>query len=242
VPEGEVVAAYTAIIEETEGRLPAAFDVVPSARVIVTGVPSGGFYVGPSLDGSRPGAFFATVAPGGEARFGMKTLAYHEALPGHHLQIGIAQDLPLPLFQRVVVFTGFAEGWALYAEWLAGELGWYEGDIPGDVGRLQAEAFRAARLVVDTGIHARRWTFNQAVDFFATNTGFNRRFAEFQIARYASWPGQATAYWMGRTKILELRRAWEAARGASFDEKAFHRAVLTHGSVPLDVLAAAAQP
>jgi uncharacterized protein (DUF885 family) len=242
VPSNEVVAGYTSIIADAQGRLEAAFDLVPSAGVIVTGVPSGGFYVGPSLDNRRPGAFFATVAPGGEARFGMRTLSYHEAVPGHHLQIGVAQDLPLPLFQRVVGFTGYVEGWALYAEWLAGDLGWYAGDVHGDVGRLQAEAFRAARLVVDTGIHARRWTFAQAVDFFRQNTGFGQRFSEGQIARYAAWPGQATSYWMGRTRILELRRAWQAAQGAAFDVKAFHRAVLSHGSLPLEVLATVAAP
>lgn len=251
VPADQVVGAYADIIEDAEARLRAApdvFDVLPSADVVVTGVRSGGFYVGPSLDNSRPGAFFATVGEQGEHRFGMRTLAYHEAVPGHHLQIGIAHDLRLPLFQRVVTFTGFAEGWALYAEWLAGDLGWYEaappgwpaaaGDATGDVGRLQAEAFRAARLVVDTGIHALGWSFDEAVDFFRASTGFSQAFSEGQIARYASWPGQATAYWMGRTRILELRRAAEAALEDGFDLAAFHRAVLLHGSVPLDVLAA----
>jgi len=232
----EVVATYTAIIGDAQTRLAGAFDLLPSADVVVTGVPSGGFYVGPSLDDTRPGAFFATVGDAGEDRFGMRTLAYHEAVPGHHLQIGIAHDLDLPLFQRVVTFTGFAEGWALYAEWLAGDLGWYEGDVPGDVGRLQAEAFRAARLVVDTGIHDLGWSFEQAVDFFRDSTGHGQRFAEGQVARYASWPGQATAYWMGRTRILERRRAAEAALGDQFDLAAFHRAVLSHGSVPLDLL------
>jgi uncharacterized protein (DUF885 family) len=241
VPAVEVVSAYADIIQDAEARLRAAtdvFDVLPTADVVVTGVASGGFYVGPSLDGSRSGAFFATVGDQGEYRFGMRTLAYHEAVPGHHLQIGIAHDLDLPLFQRVVTFTGFAEGWALYAEWLAGDLGWYAADPTGDVGRLQAEAFRAARLVVDTGIHALGWSFDEAVDFFRANTGFSQGFSEGQIARYASWPGQATAYWMGRTRILDLRRAAEAALADGFDLAAFHRAVLLHGSVPLDVLAA----
>jgi uncharacterized protein (DUF885 family) len=238
VPDGELLATYTAIIADAKGRLGAAFDAVPSANVHVTGVPNGGFYVRPSLDGSRPGVFFATVRPGGEPRFGMRTLAYHETVPGHHLQIGLAQDLPLPLFQRTAGFTGFVEGWALYAEWLAGDLGWYAGDPHGDIGRLQAEAFRAARLVVDTGIHDRRWSFDEAVAFFRDATGFPEPFAAGQVARYASWPGQACAYWMGRAKILELRRAREAALGDGFDVKAFHRAVLGHGSVPLEVLSA----
>lgn len=236
VPPEDVVAEYEAIIDDAQGRLAEVFDVLPSADVVVNGVPSGGFYVGPSLDNSRPGAFFATVNQAGEDRFGMRTLAYHEAVPGHHLQIGIAHDLDLPLFQRIHTFTGFAEGWGLYAEWLAGDLGWYEEDVTGDVGRLQAEAFRAARLVVDTGIHDLGWTFDEAVQFFHDNTGFSVPFAQGQIARYASWPGQATAYWMGRSKILELRAAAAEALGESFDVRAFHRAVLLHGSVPLDVL------
>ena len=236
VDAGDVLAAYAAIIDDAEERVPSVFDLLPTAEVIVTGVPSGGFYVGPSLDNDRPGAFFATVSGGGEDRFGMRTLAYHEAVPGHHLQIGVAHDLDLSLFQRVVTFTGFAEGWGLYAEWLAGDLGWYEDDVFGDVGRLQGEAFRAARLVVDTGIHAEQWTFDRAVDFFRDNTGYGQGFSEGQVARYASWPGQATSYWMGRTRILELRAAAEAALGGDFDVVAFHRAVLGHGSVPLDVL------
>jgi len=237
VARADVLATYTAMIDDAQGRLPDAFDVLPTAGVVVTGVPSGGFYVGPSLDNARPGTFFATLGDGGDDLFAMPTLVYHETVPGHHLQIGVAHDLDLPLFQRVVVFNGFAEGWGLYAEWLAGQLGWYADDPYGDIGRLQAEAFRAARLVVDTGIHAMQWSFDEAVAFFEENTGYGQRFAEGQIARYASWPGQATAYWTGRAKILESRGAAEAALGAGFDDVAFHHAVLIHGSVPLDVLA-----
>jgi uncharacterized protein (DUF885 family) len=236
VPAADMVGAYSTIIEDAAGRLPDAFDVLPVADVVVKGVPSGGFYVGPSLDSSRPGTFFATVGGAGEDAFTMPTLAYHEAVPGHHLQIGVAHDLDLSLFQRVVTFNGFAEGWGLYAEWLAGDLGWYADDPYGDIGRLQAEAFRAARLVVDTGIHAEHWTFDEAVAFFSENTGYGEGFAQGQIARYAAWPGQATAYWMGRTRVLALRRAAEEALGADFDLVAFHHAVLIHGSVPLDVL------
>ena len=236
VAAADMVGAYSAIIEDAQARLPAAFDLLPAADVVVKGVPSGGFYVGPSLDNSRPGTFFATVGGAGEDAFTMPTLAYHEAVPGHHLQIGVAHDLELPLFQRVVTFNGFAEGWGLYAEWLAGDLGWYADDPYGDIGRLQAEAFRAARLVVDTGIHAEQWTFDEAVAFFSDSTGYGEGFARGQIARYAAWPGQATAYWMGRTRLLALRAAAEEALGADFDLVAFHHAVLAHGSVPLDVL------
>jgi uncharacterized protein (DUF885 family) len=233
VPRERVVAEYEAIIRDAESRVSEAFDLFPSATVVVKGVPAGGFYVPASLDGSRPGAFFATVAGGGEPRFGMRTLAYHEAVPGHHFAIGIAQDLDLPLFRRVAGFTGFDEGWALYAEWLAGELGWYEGDEFGDIGRLQAEAFRAARLVVDTGIHSKHWSLDQAIEFMEENVGFSRGAATGQIIRYASWPGQATAYYTGRTRIIELRQSAQQALGDQFDEKVFHHAVLSHGSMPL---------
>ncbi|HVE87833.1 MAG TPA: DUF885 domain-containing protein, partial [Myxococcales bacterium] len=163
VPADQVVAAYEAIIDDAWGRLDQAFDLKPSSEVIVVGVPSGGYYVEASLDGSRPGAFYATAGGAGEQRLGMRTLAYHEAVPGHHLQIGVAEDLALPLFRKVITFTGYVEGWALYSEWMTGDLGWYAGDPYGAVGRLQSQAFRAERLVVDTGIHARGWTFDQAV-------------------------------------------------------------------------------
>lgn len=235
VPRAQVVREYESIIADAQTRLSEAFDLLPSSEVVVKGVANGGFYVSPSLDGSRPGAFFAS-AFGDEARFGMRTLAYHEALPGHHLQIGIAQDLDLPLFQRIVGFTGFAEGWGLYAEWLAGDLGWYADDPFGDIGRLQAEAFRAARLVVDTGMHAKGWTLDQATQFFMDNVGYSQGAANAQMIRYIAWPGQATAYYTGRAKILELRREVEARDGMGFDVKAFHRSVLGHGSVPLGVL------
>jgi len=236
VASGGVVAAYQQIVDDTWGRLDQAFDLQPSARVTVIGVPSGGYYVEASLDGSRPGAFYATENGGAQALLGFRTLAYHETIPGHHEQIGVAQDLPLPLFQRVTAFTGYAEGWGLYAEWLAGDLGWYAGDPYGDIGRLQSEAFRAARLVVDTGLHARGWTFDQAVRYLQDATGYSTRFCQGQVIRYASWPGQATAYWTGEVKIRGLRSRAEAAKGGAFDLKAFHHAVLSHGALPLDVL------
>lgn len=230
----DVPGAYAAIISDAETRLPAAFDLLPSADVIVVPVASGGFYVPATFDGSRPGEFFATVG-NQEAKLGMRTLAYHETVPGHHLQIDVALHLGLPLFQRVIGFTGYVEGWGLYAEWLAGDLGWYAGDVLGDIGRLQGEAFRAARLVVDTGLHARRWTFDQAVQFFEDATGYGPDFAAGQIIRYASWPGQATAYETGSLRLRALRARVENALGNAFDLRAFHHVVLAHGSLPLDV-------
>ncbi|MBU7017149.1 MAG: DUF885 domain-containing protein, partial [Theionarchaea archaeon] len=173
VAGNDMVETYEALIEEADENLDAAFDIRPRAEVIVIGGPIGGYYVPGSLDGSRPGAFYANVSGAGEPRYGMASLAYHEAIPGHHTQISIAQELDLPFFRGDVSSTGYTEGWALYAELLAWELGWYEDDPYGNLGRLQYEAFRAARLVVDTGILSKRWTFDQAVQFMKENLGFD---------------------------------------------------------------------
>ena len=230
-----ILREYEAIIEAVKADIAPVFDLQPKADVIVIGVPSGGYYLHPAVDGSRPGAFYASNT-GSEPRFGMPTLAYHEAIPGHHQQIAIAQELPLPFFRKDMGFLGYVEGWALYAERLAWELGVYEDDIYGDLGRLQAEAFRATRLVVDTGIHVTGWTYNQAVDYMLQNTGMSRDAVESQIWRYITWPGQATAYKVGMIEILEQRQRAMDALGDDFDLKAFHNVVLGNGSVPLELL------
>ncbi len=235
VAGGDVVAAYEAIIDDAENNLDVAFHDGPPIDVIVIGGSSGGYYVPGTPDGTRPGAFYARVA-GSEPRYAMATLAYHEALPGHHLQISLAQQLSLPSARKATHFTAYIEGWALYAEQLAGELGWYAGDPYGDLGRLQAEAFRAARLVVDTGIHSRGWTFSQAVTFMVDNIGYSRAGMEGQVARYMAWPGQATAYKVGMLHLLGLREAAQNALGDAFDLRDFHAAVLDQGELPLDVL------
>jgi len=173
---------------------------------------------------------------GAQPLYGMPTLAYHEAVPGHHFQISLAQESDLPLFRNVNTFLGYTEGWALYAEQLASELGWYDDDPYGDLGRLQAQAFRAARLVVDTGLHARGWTFDQAHEFMVENTGQEPGFMQFEVSRYIAWPGQATAYMVGMLKILELRQRAIDRLGDHFDLQEFHRVVLSNGSMPLEVL------
>jgi uncharacterized protein (DUF885 family) len=232
---GQILADYKALIEGANRKLDQAFNLKTRAEIVVVGVPQGGYYEGPALDGTRPGTFYATLQ-GNEAKFGMPSLAYHEGIPGHHLQIALASEQDLPLFRNVVLFNAYSEGWALYAERLAWELGWYKDKPYGDLGRLQYEAFRSARLVVDTGIHAKKWTFDRAVDFMVENTGMQRSYLEYEVTRYISWPGQATSYMVGMLKILELRQKAIDQLGDKFDLKEFHNVVLGNGSMPLDVL------
>jgi uncharacterized protein (DUF885 family) len=233
----QIVAEYERIIEAAKTIIEPAFEVQPSADVIVIGGPTGGYYTQPAVDGSRPGAFYAK-ATGAEEYYGMPTLAYHEAVPGHHTQIALALELDLPSFRRGSHFTAYVEGWALYAERLMWELGIYDDDPYGNLGRLQFEAFRAARLVVDTGIHAMGWTFDEAVDFMTENTGFEGDIinVNFEVSRYIAWPGQALAYKIGMNKILEIRQMAEQQLGEQFDLKEFHNVVLGNGSLPLAIL------
>jgi len=235
VTDEEIKATYEAIIADTYTKLDQAFDLLPEAPVIVIGDAVGGFYVSPSLDGTRPGAFYANVS-GTVDLFGMPTLTYHESIPGHHLQIALSLELDIPEVRKILHFTAYVEGWALYAERLAWDLGWYDDDIYGDLGRLQAEAFRAARLVVDTGIHSKHWTFDQAVEFMADNIAEDPITTQWEISRYITWPGQATAYKIGMLKILEVRQAAQERLGDQFDLKQFHNTVLGSGAMPLSVL------
>ncbi len=231
----EVVPTYERIIAEAAESLDGISTLRPETEVVVRGVSNGGFYVAPAADGTRPGAFYAT-ATGPLPRFAMPTLAYHEAIPGHHFQLSVAQELKLPLFRSTVKFGAYVEGWALYAERLAWECGLYKDDPFGDLGRLQAEAYRAARLAVDTGIHARGWTREQAIQFMESNTGLPRNMVASQIDRYVVWPGQATSYSTGMLKILDLRAETEERLGDQFDTVAFNDLILGHGSMPLVVL------
>ena len=230
IPANQTKARYEAIIAETYLELPKYFNVLPQQEVIVVGGTSGGYYVSGSDDGSRPGAFYANTSQNSPYTT-MPTLAYHEAVPGHHLQIALANELDLPLFRRKSHFTSFIEGWGLYAERLAKDVGWYENDAIGDLGRLQFEAMRAARLTVDTGIHSKGWSYNQADQFHIENVGFAG-----SITRYSVWPGQATAYMTGMLKILELRQKAQDELGDAYDIKAFHDVVIGNGSIPLTAL------
>jgi len=231
----EIVQGYEDIISNVDQNISSAFDLRPSIGVIVIGGPTGGYYVPPAVDGSRPGMFYAQDT-GVQPKFSMPTLAYHEAIPGHHFQIAIAQQLDLPSFRRVSDFTAYVEGWALYAERLVSELGLYDQDMYGDLGHLQAEAFRAARLVVDTGIHAKRWTLDQAVDFMVENTGMPENAMQREVSRYICLPGQATAYYIGYTRILDARQRAMNELGDQFNLKEFHNILLGSGAMPLDIL------
>jgi uncharacterized protein (DUF885 family) len=228
-----IVEAYEEILERAKSNLSGVFNRLPRATVVVVPDPTGGYYR--ASNGSRP-AEFAAPASGSQPYYSMPTLTYHETIPGHHLQIALASELPLPLLRKIEVFLGFTEGWALYSERLAWELGWYEDDVYGNFGRLSDEMMRAVRLVVDTGIHAMGWTYNEAVDYFASNTGKTVGFARSQVQRYIVWPGQSTSYMIGFLRILELRDRMQQALGDAFDLADFHSLVLEDGSMPLEIL------
>jgi uncharacterized protein (DUF885 family) len=236
VAGGNVLQTYEELILQAESRLGEAFELQPTAELEVRSFPEGmAFYTAAPLDGSRPGIFYAPVGYD-LPRYELPTLAYHEALPGHHFQISLAREQNLPLFRNIVVFGAYTEGWGMYAEHLAGELGWYKDDIYGDLGRLQSEALRAARLVVDTGLHAKGWSYDQAVNYLVENTGLPYQQMAYEVTRYIAWPGQATSYEVGLLRLLELRKRTQDQLGERFDLKAFHSAILQAGSLPLSVL------
>jgi uncharacterized protein (DUF885 family) len=239
-----ILADYQAIIDAISRGLDPYFVTKPKANVVAKRVPPiaektapGAYYVGAPLDGSRPGTFYANLHDVGMTpRFAMRTTAYHEAVPGHHLQISIAQELQgLPIFRKLVPFTAYSEGWALYAERLAWEAG-YEKDPLDNLGRLQAELFRSVRLVVDTGLHRKRWTREQAIDYMTKTTGMPESEVVIEIERYLVQPGQALAYKVGMMKILELRQRARDALGSKFDLRDFHDVVLGSGAMPLAIL------
>lgn len=240
----QVIADYQSIIDEIDAKMPEYFAILPKGKVEVKPVPkykektaAGGYYESPSLDGSRPGRFYANLYDlSATPKFAMNTLAYHEAIPGHHFQLAIQNELEgLPIFRSFMGSTSYTEGWALYAERLAWEAG-FEQDPFTNIGRLQAELLRAVRLVVDTGIHHNKWTREQAIKYMSDTTGFADSDVESEIERYIVWPGQALAYKVGMIKILELRKRAQEKLGEKFDIRQFHKAVLENGSLPLTLL------
>jgi uncharacterized protein (DUF885 family) len=236
-------AARTAIDRMAE-RLPDYFGLLPQSDLIVKRVEayreqSAGkaFYQSPPPDGSRPGIYYANLYDmNSMPTTDLEALAFHEGLPGHHLQLSISAELgDVPDFQRHTRFTAFSEGWGLYSEYLAKEMGFYQ-DPYSNFGRLAMELWRAARLVVDTGLHYKQWTREQAVDYLIANTPNAEYDCQRAIERYIAMPGQATAYMIGKLRIVELREMAEDALGEAFDIRAFHDTVLGSGAVPLDQL------
>jgi uncharacterized protein (DUF885 family) len=241
----QLLARYREILDDIALRMPEYFKTIPPGQLAVERIPASAekgsamaYYNPAALDGSRPGTFFANLRDTSELpTWGMKTLAVHEGIPGHHFQIAMARELKdLPLLRQQPIYTAYSEGWALYAERLAAEIGLYENDPFGDLGRLQAEMFRAVRLVVDTGLHAKGWTREQAIEYMVGTAGMGEDEVVSEVERYMALPGQATAYKVGQLKILELRERARAALGPKFNLKDFHTVVLESGAVPLTVL------
>jgi len=240
----QILADYRALIDDVEGKMEPWFGTIPQALVDVKRVPEfkektspGAYYQPAPMDGSQPGVFYANLYDiKATPTYGMRTLTYHEAVPGHHYQLSVQREQKdLPFFRRLIPFPAYSEGWALYAERVAWEMGLLE-DPYDNIGRLQAELFRAVRLVVDTGIHAMRWSREQAIDYMLANTGMAESDVVAEIERYFVMPGQATAYKVGMTKILELRERAERELGERFDIREFHDVLLLGGSMPLNLL------
>ena len=240
----DLLDRYRGYEAQMKPKLPELFGRLPKASLEVVEMPTylgkdqaAAWYANGRADGSRPGRVnintynFAdrAVAP-------IEAVAYHEGIPGHHLQIAIAQELTgLPKFRNYLGYTAFVEGWALYSERLGKEIGFYQ-DPVSDYGRLEADIWRAIRLVVDTGVHSEHWTRQQMVDYFHEHSAIDETNVQAEVDRYIAWPGQALGYKMGQMKILELRAKAKAALGARFDLKSFHDVVVGAGAVPMDVL------
>jgi len=235
---------YKQYIAQMETKLPLLFGRLPKAKMEVLPVEeyrekgeAGAEYKPPAPDGSRPGRIFVnTSEPEKRSIITAESTAYHEGVPGHHMHIAIQQELPeLPPFRQQGGYTSFAEGWALYSERLGKEVGFYQ-DPYSDYGHLQDEMLRAIRLVVDTGLHFKRWTREQVVQYFHDHSAIDEPSVQSETDRYIVWPGQALAYKIGQLKILELRERAKKALGERFDLRAFHDEVLGGGALPLDVL------
>jgi uncharacterized protein (DUF885 family) len=225
-------------------KAPTYFHALPKAPLEVKAVESWrqdtapvAFYNSPAPDGSRPGIYYVNLADMTQVlKPQAEVIAYHEGAPGHHFQIARAQELKgVPKFRRFGNYGAYAEGWGLYAERLGKEMGFYE-DPYSDFGRLSSELWRAARLVADSGLHAKHWTREQAIDYFKQNTLVSDRDIVKEVERFIVWPGQASSYKVGQLKILALRDKAKAALGNRFDIRDFHEVVLANGALPLDVL------
>jgi len=241
----ELIKDLNKKVAEIMPRLPKYFGQLPRAPLEIRRVPKaieagapGGYYNSPTLDGSRPGIYWINLRDSAEQpRFTLPTLTFHEAIPGHHLQLALNNEAgDLPLIRKMIGFSGYSEGWALYAEELAVEMGMYEDDVEGQIGMIHDAMFRAVRLVVDSGMHDMKWSREQAVKYYVDTIGDQEASAITEIERYVVWPGQACSYMVGKIEWMRLRAKARKALGRRFDIRKFHDVGLLSGGVPLTVL------
>ena len=240
----KLLADLNVKVQKIRARLPEFFGVLPKADLVIKRIPKyteagapGGYYNNGSLDGKRPGMYYINLRDTAEVpSWTLSTLTYHEGIPGHHLQLSIQQEANLPLIRKVSFFSAYIEGWALYSEQFADEMGMYADDPWGRIGYMHDAMFRGVRLVVDSGMHAMKWSREQAVKYYVDTLGDQDASAITEIERYCVEPGQACAYMLGKLTFLRLRDKAKAALGAKFDIHQFHDAVLLCGAVPLTVL------
>jgi len=240
----KLLADLNAKVQAVRAKLPQWFGTLPKADLIIKRVPktteagaAGGYYNNGSLDGKRPGMYYINLRDTAEQpSWTLGTLAYHEGIPGHHLQLSIQQEANLPLIRKVSFFSAYIEGWALYSEQLADEMGMYDNDPWGRIGYMHDAMFRGVRLVVDSGLHAMKWSREQAVKYYTDMLGDPEGSSITEVERYCVWPGQACAYMLGKLEFLKLREKAKTALGAKFDIRQFHDAVLLGGAVPLAIL------
>jgi uncharacterized protein (DUF885 family) len=240
----QLIADLNTQVRAMQARLPQYFSTLPKASVEIRRVPKfieagapGGYYNTPSLDGARPGIYWINLRDTAEVpRWTLPTLTHHESIPGHHLQLSLQQEADLPMIRRISFYSSYGEGWALYAEQLAQEMGVYADNPLGEVGYLQGALFRAARLVVDTGLHAKGWSREKAIAVMSEIDGEPGSSTATEIERYCVWPGQACSYMVGKLTWLRLREKARVALGPRFDIRQFHDAGLLTGAMPLVAL------
>ncbi|WP_366928817.1 DUF885 family protein [Phenylobacterium sp.] len=240
----KLIADLNAKAIEVQAKLPEWFGTLPKARLVIRRVPqaieagaSGGYYESGSLDGTRPGAYYVNLRDTAELpSWVLPSITFHEGVPGHHLQLSLAQEADLPLIRKGGSFAGYTEGWALYAEQLAVEMGLYEHDPLGHVGQLHESLFRCVRLVVDTGLHSQGWSREQAIRYMVDALGDTEAAMASEVEKYCVWPGQASSYMLGKLDWLRLRQKAKDALGPRFDIRRFHDAGLLWGAMPLGVL------
>ena len=241
----QLIAHLNTLVEKVQAKLPEYFGALPKAKLNIRRVPKvieagapGGYYQPGALDGSRAGAYYINLRDTAEQpSWTLPTLTFHEGIPGHHLQGSLAMETTLPMIRKVQFFSGYGEGWALYAEQLAVEMGMYEGDPMGHIGQLHDAMFRSVRLVVDSGMHHMGWSREKAIAFMVDTLGDPETAATTEIERYCVWPGQACSYMLGKLEWLRLRAKAKAEMGARFDIRKFHDAGLLAGAMPLPALA-----